>query len=157
MNVVHNHQSICPDVKLEIKLVRLVTWHHLNTTSSSVLTYPCIHRIYKKVRIVSMKGDTNAWCFFSRLERGICMFSKRMLIILKGHWNEKNISNKHLGRCLRPSIWTANIFNNFLILRLKYTIFKTVFHAMLKRVYLWPRTADKYISGPGQFQMLWAT
>jgi hypothetical protein len=28
---------------------------------------------------------------------------------------------------------------------------------MIKRVYLWPRTGDQFISGPGQFQMLWTT
>jgi hypothetical protein len=30
---------------------------------------------------------------------------------------------------------------------------------MLKRVYLWPgpRTAELFISGPGQFHMLWTT
>jgi hypothetical protein len=43
---------------------------------------------------------------------------------LKGHWQEKRISNKHLAECLRPSIWTANICKNFLILHLKNIQFK---------------------------------
>jgi hypothetical protein len=30
---------------------------------------------------------------------------------LKGHWREKNVSNKHMGGCLRHSIWTLQYLN----------------------------------------------
>jgi hypothetical protein len=57
--------------------------------------------------------DPNIWLSGSR-------YSEKSL---KGHWQVKSVSNKHLEGCLRPAIWAANIFKNFLILYLNYTIF----------------------------------
>jgi hypothetical protein len=37
--------------------------------------------------------------------------------ILKGHWRQQSVSNQHMGGCLMPSIWTADIIKNFLIVR----------------------------------------
>jgi hypothetical protein len=35
------------------------------------------------------------------------------LFYLQGHWHGKTVSNKYMRWCLRPSIWTANIFKIF--------------------------------------------
>jgi hypothetical protein len=37
---------------------------------------------------------------------------------LKGHWHEKSVSNKHIGRCLGPSVWTVTMFKNVLVVPL---------------------------------------
>jgi hypothetical protein len=45
--------------------------------------------------------------------------------LLKGHWHEKSVSTKH-GGFLISSIWTANIFLNFLIIRFKAMILNSI-------------------------------
>jgi hypothetical protein len=61
----------------------------------------------------------------------------------KGQWHEKSVPNKHLGRCLGPSIWTAitHIKKN-LIITLKATTFekmtlqyKSKFYSLLPIVF----------------------
>jgi hypothetical protein len=41
-----------------------------------------------------------------------------------GDTDSKKVTIKHMGGCLEPSIWTATIFKNFLIVPLKDTIFQ---------------------------------
>jgi hypothetical protein len=67
----------------------------------------------------------------------LCLFINTRA--LKG---QKSVSNKHIGGCLRLSIWAANIFKNFLIVRLIVRIFKRFVPSMWKSFYLSPRTAD---------------
>jgi hypothetical protein len=45
--------------------------------------------------------------------------------ILKGHSQEKSLSTKHVGRCLWPQIWTAELFKIFLVIPLKVRTFET--------------------------------
>jgi hypothetical protein len=40
---------------------------------------------------------------------------------LKGHWHEKSVSKKHMGRYLRTSICAATSFKNYQVVPLKAT------------------------------------
>jgi hypothetical protein len=54
----------------------------------------------------------------------LCLLLHIWKVVLKTHWHEKSVSNKYIGGCIRPSIWAATLFKDFLVDRLKGTILK---------------------------------
>jgi hypothetical protein len=71
--------------------------------------------------------------------------------ILKGHWHEKSMSNKHMGACIWSEIWAANVLK-FLIRRLK-AVFLTLAPLMLNVFTIGPGTADLFVTGPWPFHI----